>query len=190
MGLLTDFFVASEAELKAAFPTWVPVADKPQEVERVNPFTGKAQKVRSWVPAAPFPSKKKGGEVKENRPAFRKLPQCQFKRVDTVKLAKLQHALCGGKFETTHDEIVRPALLCEGDGGPWLHQLPKPLVAALAAISSKKDLDKIAKQWSETEEARADGFKTKDCAEVIQSLSDLAKRAIKDEKNLYLWVSL
>ena len=39
MSVITDFFVASPAELQAAFPSYLPVADKPEMRERVNPFT-------------------------------------------------------------------------------------------------------------------------------------------------------
>lgn len=42
MSILTDFFIATEEELVAAFPLRYPVAKRPKSRKTKNPFTGEA----------------------------------------------------------------------------------------------------------------------------------------------------
>ena len=56
MSVLTDFFVASVEELRAAFSCRVPVKPKPIRKKAKNPFTGQMATTEEWVPAEKFPA--------------------------------------------------------------------------------------------------------------------------------------
>jgi hypothetical protein len=177
MSLETDFLVASEQELEAAFPGWVPPRPK-------------MSKDKTWAPSRPFPTPGKAPRAvyKAEMAALQKLPHAQFKGVDPVKLGTLQAILCGG------DQLLgledRPALLANPkDADEWLLRLTDALVHGLAGLT-KPQLKAAAKRWSETEELQADGWSARDAASVIEALSELAKRATDEKKNVYVWMRL
>jgi hypothetical protein len=188
MAIYTDFFVASEEELRATFPRRVPVAERPVERESRNPFTGESWKVKEWVPAEPFPELR--GGTTYPRPsgveAVRRLPLAQWKKVDQVKLATLQQFLAGGEFQPTIEALFRPALVAPGDEDSKLFRLPREWVEAVAGIDA---VGPLAEAWAATEECRLDNWSVEDAAEVIVSLRDLARRALAESKGMFLWVN-
>ncbi len=136
MAIYTDFFVASETELRRAFAHRFPVADQP--VERVvrNQFTGQTRKIKEWPPAEAFPKPPEGTMFpnKDEVEAVRRLPFVQWKGVDQVKLAKLQQLVAGGEYESMIDALCRPALLAPDDGNSSLFRLPQAWIEAVAGI--------------------------------------------------------
>src|SRR5216684_755317 len=118
MGLETDFFVASEEELQAAFPTWVPPAAKPK-------------KDNTWLPSRPFPKSKKSPRAlfAGQMAALKKFPHAQFKRIDPVKLDLILGVLLHGGGRTVE---ARPALIAaEDECDEWLHRLTAAFAQAL-----------------------------------------------------------
>ena len=111
-----------------------------------------------------------------------------FKNVDWIKLATLQQLLGQGTYNEALEELTHPVLLREKHIGDLLTRLPLPLVETLAKISTEK-LNTVAHQWSQTEEMQLDKWPMEECKEVIQELSELARRAVDEGTNLYLWVS-
>src|SRR3712207_4278311 len=97
MSALTDFFIATEAELQAAFPLRYPVAARPKSRKVKNPFTGEPMTVREWGPAEPFPTDREPPPLPDRAElkAVQRQPLAQFKRVDPAKLASL-HSLVTG----------------------------------------------------------------------------------------------
>ena len=177
MSLEADFLVASEQELQAAFPGWVPPRPR-------------MSKDKTWAPSRPFPKSGKSARAvyKAEMAAVQKLPHAQFRRVDPVKLGTLQAILRGG------DQLLgvedRPALLANPkEADEWLLRLTDALVHGLASLS-KPEFRAAAKQWAETEELQADGWSARDAASVIEALSGLAKRASNEKKNVYVWMRL
>lgn len=183
MGLLTDFFVASEEEVKAAFPTWLAVAAKKNR-ETINPFTG--EKLLTWGPAEPQKSKRpKKGKLFDIRP----FPHCQYKRVDLIKLATLMELTCGISFKKSLNALEKPALIDPASDEQGLHRLPANLSEALAGLTDKAG-KATAKKWSQTEELQLDEFSQDDAHEIVQSLRKLSVVAQKEGKGLFTWWSL
>ena len=50
MAIYTTYFISDEDSLSELFPNWQVPRAEPVEVERVNPFTGKKSRVKSWEP--------------------------------------------------------------------------------------------------------------------------------------------
>jgi hypothetical protein len=177
MSLDTDFLVASEPELQAAFPGWVP--PRPRK-----------SKDRTWAPSRPFPAPGKSPRAicKAELAAVQKLPHAQFRRIDPVKLGTLQAILGGG------DQLLgienRPALLANpNEADEWMLRLTDALVQGLASLT-KQQRRAAARRWAETAELQADRWFAKDAASVIEALSELAKRASAEQKNVYVWIRL
>jgi hypothetical protein len=189
MAVYTDFFIASDDELKAAFPNRFPVADNPVIEEVMIQSTGEKRLIRVWQSAQPFPEIDPTVTYpsKEEAIAVQRLPLVQFKNVDPVKLAMLQQILVGGEFDELIEGLLRPALIAPGDDNSMLYCLPSTLVDALAVID---DQQVVAQHWCETEELVLDGWSTEDASEIIGALHDFAKEAKTAGKNLYLWVNL
>jgi hypothetical protein len=78
MGVLTEFFVASPAELREAFTKWLEVAEEPSEREVTNPFTGQKLIIQEWLPKE-RPTEKVGAD--ESLANYRHLPHAEFKRI-------------------------------------------------------------------------------------------------------------
>ena len=187
MGLLTDFFVASEDELQAAFPHRYPVAAKPTVKKAKNPFTGEPITVQEWNPAKPFPKKTVPVPRDEEFRAVQRLPLAQFKNVDNVKLAQLYCVLTGAEFSDVIGDLGRPALVAPDDETTPLFRLPADWIKTVAGIDK---LPAVAKAWAATEECQADGFTAKDTKEVAEALRALARKAIADGKGMFLWMNV
>lgn len=185
MGAITDFFAASKGELAEAFRGWLTVADQPVKRDFKNPFTGKMQVIDVWPPSSPISD----GPLVEF-PDVRALPHCKFKRVDHVKLAKLDHLLCGRPFSDSIKAIGKPALFKHSsDNDCGLHEIPSQLVSAIAGMVDEK-LKSTATDWAGGEEMRADRFSVDDCVVVLNSLRSVARVAIERNSAMYFYWSL
>lgn len=188
MGILTDFFVATDAELLAAFPTRVPAADRPRLRKGKNPFTGEPMTIREWPPSRPFPRRTKSlAQIqKEELKAVQKLRPLQMKRVDNVKLAQLHCLMTNASLEEAMPDFHRPALAEPDDIDTVVYILPHEWVET---ISKVEKIPPLARKWAATDECVLDGFTAADAAEIIAELRDLARHALADGKKMYLWVS-
>lgn len=189
MAIYTDFFVATEAELAAAFPHRFPVAKKPKRRRIKNPFTGEPQVVEEWGPERPFPELPAGITYpnKDEAKAVKRLHLVQYKGVDQVKLSTLQQLIRGGEFLRYIRDLERPALVAPEDGSSMLLRIPPDWAEVLAAV---EDVPALAGRWTGTEELRLDGWGVEDAEEVIAALQRLARQAVAESKSLYLWINL
>ncbi|MFL6097902.1 MAG: hypothetical protein ACJ71Y_20820 [Blastococcus sp.] len=116
------------------------------------------------------------------------LPTIDLKGLDPiVPMASLESMIAGGDL----GELVAAnagAMVNEAQGEVWVYRLSQTLTAALAGASPDR-LREVAEPWSRTEEL-AGWWDTRELAEVLGELADLAKRARSDGGRLYCWVSL
>lgn len=186
MGVLTDFFVASPAQLVAAFPGWRAVQEEPVLREYVNPFNGHKQMIRTWEP---LPGPAPPATLSSQSPDFSTLPNIQLKNVELLMLCSLKWVLSGVKeAETFSDAIGRPALIQPSNEDCGLHQLPELLVTDLAGILPG-DIPNLGKRWW-TEEEIARQFSIEECSEVLEKLSRLAIIATSSQAGMFLFWSL
>jgi hypothetical protein len=105
-----------------------------------------------------------------------------------VIMGKLEEALTGQDYwGITADPQYGRMVAKRGDGGPWVIKVSSQLQAALALADSDK-LTRSAAEWSQAEELY--GASPEDMIEVLEELSDLARRATAKDEQLYCWVCL
>lgn len=186
MGVLTDFFVASASELSAAFPNWQAVANEPIIREVINPFTGQKQTVSEWQP---LPGSSANSTDVDLTPIISGLPVAEFKRIDHVKLARLQEILCGDDVRAALEGLLRPARIHPANEDTGLHQLPDRLAAQLSVLKPT-EISAYAERWSTSEEMTMDKFNAEDCAHVLRELVRLAQISATTNAGLFLlWSS-
>lgn len=191
MGIISDFFVASEEELRATFPYRVAVKPEPVISTMSNPFTGETVTSKQWMPAEPFSEDwTSPGKILETElAAFRKLPNKQYGDVDQIKLASLATLLCDDDWEMYMDVLSRPALLAPEDIDSWIHRLPDTMVSKLASLQDSQ-VSELAVAWGDTEESDISSWPPSDVLEVIKTLCELAKLAVDSQKGFYFWIGL
>jgi hypothetical protein len=189
VAIYTDFFVASEEELRSAFPHRFPVAKRPKTRKATHPITGEPLAVKEWGPAEPFPELPKAVRYpsKAEAKAVSRLPHAQFKSIDQLKLATLQAILTGGDALGLMEGLCHPALMAPGDENSGLFRLPKSWVEAVAGIEKAGP---VAKTWAATDECQADNLTARDAAEVVEALRDLAEMSLAEAKGMFLWVNV
>jgi hypothetical protein len=77
-------------------------------------------------------------------------------------------------------------------GEEFVYRVPQSLVSALAALPPD-EVARCAAAWAETEEWRLDApaaIRTHDLTQLIAELCQLARRAQRDGKAMYVWMSL
>ncbi len=182
MGVLTDFFAATESQLAEVFVGWHTVSNTPIQRETTNPFSGEAIIVNDWQPGPLI----REGELVDS-PAIEALPHSHFKGVDHVKLGTLYKLVSGDKHEHFIDTLSKPALIYPEGEDIGLHQIPSALTSALATLSENKHAE-VAMKWQLTEECQLDRFTVDDCETVVKELHSLAQEAVKLHGSLYfLW---
>ena len=145
MGVLTDAFVASEADL-----------------DSLQPGEG--------GPSARFPT-------------------VEGKSIDPLKLATLEAILRGQETYTYVASIQEPL---QDWGEQFVCRFPDTLVAALAQLQPSNMLQ-VAAAWAATEEWQLDNPTSEaisGLADLIASYSDLAQRAQRESKSMYMWICL
>jgi hypothetical protein len=73
--------------------------------------------------------------------------------------------------------------------GPWVFNLPNPLVTGLAALPSESLLP-VAERWVKQPELAYAGWRGSDVAPAIESLKAIASVAVQKQQSLLLWMSL
>lgn len=97
--------------------------------------------------------------------------------------------LCLLSSKSHRNEIVDEfTLLSEAaNGNLFVCQVPERLVLALSRLRTG-EVPILAHQWSQTDEMLAAGFA---CAQaLVEELSRLSNEAVRQQKNLLLWMSL
>ncbi|MGD8456646.1 MAG: hypothetical protein PVF83_09700 [Anaerolineales bacterium] len=192
MGILTDFFVASQDEVETTFHGWLPVSLEKNR-ECINPYTGETQlewgpdldAFEKWKETQKKPSKKRGTKPIN----ISQYPYVQYNEVDLVKLATLYSILTGVQFKESIDKLAKPALINPLNEDQGLHCIPVEFVKALTEIDDEK-IKTNAEIWAQTDEFEMDGFSENDAIDIINTLKNLAMIASAQSKQLYHWWSL
>jgi hypothetical protein len=180
MGVLTDFFRATEVELRAHYPGWkVPLA-QPLRKPGINPFSKKPIEVLSWDPSPDKP-------VTASGPSRPPSPSIDLKGLGHTSVASLI-AIVHDPSKDIADRFYGGALLGPDDG-PWVHELPAAFVAKLAALDAAA-LDTAAKRWTDVEAEDGSGTTYRQWRRVLDELARFARATVAERKNMYMWVSL
>lgn len=190
MAIYTDFFLATDEELRRAFPGWGEPLAVPREEMRRNPFTGAARAYPSWIDPARPPSED------APPPDLGALPRVEMKSVDTLVLAQLLVSVRGEALDAALDALCRPPLVAPAsmEGALELCRLPDRLVALLASEGEARAT--VAAKWEAclladfasipNEHTRAFEVQrwTGACIEIVQNLAPLTRE--RGARSLYL----
>jgi len=131
-------------------------------------------------------------EVTPGLESTAQFPRVEYKNVDTIALATLHQILDGTDYEEADSALMAGEVGESPESGPWVFKLPDTLTKALAGLDPDS-ATKAASEWVVTEEWSMSGASKADVPEFTKMLLDigrLAKRAITEQKALFLWWSL
>jgi hypothetical protein len=193
MGVLTDFFRATPAQLRASYKGWREPLATPMKQRRLNPFTKQMMEVNEWDPAPDV-------EVTDPGPISPPSPSIDLKGMSQIEVEMLCEVLLGEGHDAA-ESLYRPALIGPTDG-PWLTEIPAALVNALSALSEDR-IAPVARQWVELWEAdqatiasgpRRDEEGIRSDREAfeyaLRMLHTFARETVAEGKVLYMWMSL
>jgi hypothetical protein len=183
MGMLTDFFVAADADLVKGFAGWRVNTGKRIRCEMRNPFSGKLQEVWDWEGGEAIgPALDPQSQADYYYTFLKSVPSVLYKSLDPLKLASLYEAIAGTGTVTV-EHLTIPALIPPEDDDSQLFRLPFEWIEVVAGIENPSA---IAEKWMESEELSLDGWTFDDASDVIQTLKTLAQNAIETKRSMFL----
>jgi hypothetical protein len=185
MGLLTDYFAATPAELDG-----VSVEDGPFPAPPAPPAKAKGSGGLFGL----FRSKPDPAPVVEAPPVPEapSLPAFASKGIDAPRIALLDSLLTGVRFaEEDWDGPATTPVRDNGDDGPWIFGLRSEFRDAIARIDDEVAADLAARWAADTDwMGETDPESVAALREFIGELRGLAKEAIESGRDLYVWVCL
>ena len=179
MGVLTDFFLASPEELRAACRGWKePLATRVKR-QGVNPFTKKPMEILTTAPDEPFAAD-----------TVRHLDLSRFHPVDlkglgTSDMEELMRVALGASDEEAR-AVYDIAIHGPPDTDEMILCVPPALVARLARMSPT-DIAGCGGRWHEVFESglRSPGERASD---YLTPLVELARRAMSENRQMFMWM--
>jgi hypothetical protein len=193
MGVLTDFFRASESDLRATYREWKVPLDAHIRRQGLNPFTKEPVLMTSWDPNPE--------EIVEDRGAAGPpSPSIDMRGLGHTEVASLI-AIVHDASKEVEERFYRPALIGPEDG-PWINELPMAFVAKLATLDDAV-MTRVAEAWSGVQRADIEGIPnahtrehmlaartTPYWSEVLRELVTFARATVAEGKHMYMWVCL
>lgn len=116
---------------------------------------------------------------------YGRLRTVEAKGLTEVSLAKLAEIMGAGTYDAFVERIAEGREADSGEAG--LLTVPIEFRDALAEADALHD---IAARWAATEELTLDGWRTQDSLQVLRDLSELAREAKADGRDVWYWWSL
>jgi hypothetical protein len=198
MGVLTDFFIASDDEFASVFRGWkraAPLLNTPRTFEVINPFTGKPMTGQSR--SNPESPQADADAILD--PDFHQLPWIDLKGIFPNEIANLAEGLLGWDNQTAQDEVMGRSVSGPKDTEQFVTEMPAELTTRLAELNEKQ-IQQQGKRWSQRQAEDAMGIQddgTRNSLlntpetvwiEVIQELAELAKQAHATNRRMYMWM--
>jgi hypothetical protein len=204
VSLDTDYFAATPAELRSAFPKMAPVRSHQVMRSVVNPFTREVlapalrteyvPDLESYAPPKrdPRPSLwTRFCEYFMPRPVsgIHGLPHLSWKNVGPLELAALEHALRGTPMDAAIEAAFKPTLLSvERRRGDQITELDNELLRAIREIDDDA-IRTVASTWRTACRDLSEsvpGWSDETLVDVVVQLRDLARDAMRDGRSVYL----
>jgi len=191
---LTDFFLATQDELRRACAGWPAPLGTPRTETRTNPFTKKPIVVREWTPPdADF-------SHATLAPDFSTFPSLDMKGLGVAEMTLLVAAALDID-RTRAREVDRPPLIAPPECEIALCEVPAELSRRLAS-ADERELDVLAEKWTALARADIAGIPDKRTREAmlaertlaywkrtLASLAAFARKAATEKKRLFYWMS-
>lgn len=202
MGVLTDFFVASEAELRAAFPSWLSVGEKNRQ--RPNPFKpGELMLTWGADPQAMEERASRDRQAEADLGTWQRLryrlfpptkPLCNIAQFPNYRSSNILltwlASLASLTYNTTDEEFLcaidKPPLIDPETTSEGLCLMPRAFVHALAGLSAT-DLENVAQKLSERNSCDIAPLALDEARSIIQEMRKLACIAQTESKQVYHW---
>lgn len=173
MGIFTEFFAATPAELESMSLDWGPAPPPPRPVQQYTAgFLGFGRK--------PV------GEPVTPEPYGPTLPCVQTSGILTTALGMLDQFVTG----TLYDDLDAAGALDPTTSTDDANVIPlrRELRDGLAALPATR-IGPLAREWGEDEELNWRGD-FEDLEDLVRELVELARLAVSTGRELYLWVHL
>jgi hypothetical protein len=198
MGVLTDFFIASDEEFKRVLRGWkraAPLLDTPQVRTATNPFTGKPVTIRSRHD----PASERADLDAVVDPDLSSLPRIDLTGTDPTNIAALAELLLSWDEQSAMDEVMGRSVSGPADTEQCVWELPSVLTLRLAELS-ESDIEQHGVLWSKKHQQQAMTIKNEWMRnyelsipdslwiERLQKLAELARLARDSNWRMYLWM--
>jgi hypothetical protein len=190
MGVLTDFFLASESDLKRVLSGWQlppPPLDAPITFQAQNPFTKAPVTVRTRCDRERMPSPAHDADPS---PDISSLPRVQCKGLLPDKLAIIFARLSNIPFDDAFDLVMCGTLVGPPETEISVSRIPASFVASVAS-ASREALASAAQAVEDEEVAESgDGMRgiASGLTDVLLEVHGLVRSASARDAGLYLWV--
>lgn len=109
------------------------------------------------------------------------LDPCEYNGITSLEIGTLWAILAGVEWDVD-EHMPEDTFSGEADES-WLNRFPPQLTAMLAGVSPER-LAQACTAWAATEELDCD---PQELSPILADLQKLAKRAIRENKSVYLW---
>jgi len=199
MGVLTDFFIASRAEVESVFRGWaapLPLLDEFVVGTVLNPFTGEVTTVRSRIPEETV----RVSLDAEDQPDVGRFALLDQKGLSMTDLVALSRAALAWDEDTANSEIHGRVFAGPLEASGILHEVPDTLTIQLAA-TTREECAGLASRWAAlfredaatithaTTRAHMLARDDSEWAARLVKLVELARLAVGSSKKLYMWMT-
>ena len=121
----------------------------------------------------------------------REFPGIDAKGLDQVRMGTLYAILTNTEYDPgfmlDEDSSIEP----DSEDGPWVQIVPQEMVNILSKLTNS-DIPPIADQWGKTEEFQSEysNWSRKDILNFLEQIAALSKRAMTDDKTMFMWTCL
>ena len=122
-------------------------------------------------------------------------PAIEFKRLDSVRLGKLEAILTEGRYEDIDRSQLHKLIRNGGEDGPWIMGVRQELIDALAELSADAAAAAAAR-WADTDEFKlrpTDPPRQQDIEDLtgrLAAMTGLARVSKQEGKPMFLLLSL
>ena len=170
---LTDFFLASMQELRAACPGWKAPLPRPVKRQGVNPFTKKPIEI---LTTAPDPAEFDAGASKHADSA--RLHRVDLKGLSPVELEGLVRVVLE-ESDSQVSNVYDVPLYAPPGTDEVIFRVPPALVDRLARLDAAA-LASCVEQWN-----TASG---RNLSEYLAPLAELARKAVVESREMFMWM--
>ena len=113
------------------------------------------------------------------------------KGIDQIRMGTLYAILSGTEYDPAFLVDESSFVYSGSEDGPWVQVVPDDMVSRLAALSDQ-NVPNVAKTWGSTEEFEPaySSWSENDIRTFLVGMSGLARRALAENKALFMWTSL
>jgi hypothetical protein len=186
MGVLTDFFIANEEEMNTVCHGWkkpAPLLDEYRTVTATNPFIQTQTTIRTRA----NPNQPEADEDAVLACEFRHLPWIAQKGILTTEVAELACVLKVWDEERAHEEVHGRVLIGPMDAEETVIQVHPTLLERLATLSSE-ECARCGAEWAKVRRANEPAGPDSDWITRVSEIAALAKRAVDDRRDMYMWI--